>query len=71
MNKKFYVLVDKRDLRFHEFNGDSTEDIMEAFWLDNLETMRNYLKSEIDEEQQKYFNIYKINWMYHMDLVEG
>ena len=71
MNKRFYVLIDKRDLRFREFSGDTTEDIMEAFRLENFETARNYLKREIDEDAQKYFNIYEVNLSYYVDLVEG
>ena len=71
MKEKFYVLIDKRDLRFHEVSGDTTEDIMEAFRLENLETMRNYLKREIDEDAQDYLKIYEVNLSYYVDLVEG
>ena len=44
MNKKFYVLVDKRDLRFHVVDGNTTDDIMDALSSQKLETIKNYLK---------------------------
>lgn len=70
MNKRFYVLVDKRDLRFHVVDGNTTDDIMDALSSQKLETIKNYLKNEIDEDAQKYFNIYEVHLDYWCELVE-
>ena len=71
MYKKFYVLVDKHSLKFHEFSGNTTDDITEAFKLENLEEMKKYRKNEFDENAQDDLKIYEVCLTYYVNLVEG
>ena len=68
--KNFYILMNKNTLSYHEDGGYSTNDIEEAVHFKTASEAFRYLKTEIDDDYQEEFLVYKVNMNLDFELIE-
>ena len=69
-SKKFYILMDKNTLSYHEESGCTTNDIEEAAHFKTASGAFHYIKTEIGDDYQKDFLVYKVDMHLNFELIE-